>query len=635
MNKYFRNSIILFFIFFITITYFELIFKMRVLTIYSEMAIGRILLFSISYSILFLFIIRFFSPRTSLIITYIILSIITFLYINQEVYSIFYKGLFLSLNTTKDVGLGWDFFGRYMTAVKFGQLLYLIPISILIALRRASIVNYELTYQNVKTPLFYLLGFMVLFFMTINTISEEKPDLDLPLSYSDMDLYTYMYDPQAAIKKFGLLTYTQRDFFSLFRDDPLTEDQRDILLENYFNNRPNHLDNTYSDLFEDKNLILITAESLDTFAINEELTPTLYRLTQDYSYFENYYSPLFYRSTADTEFQVQTSFFPDKNVTLSMESYIDNYFPYTLPRLFEARGYETFSFHNYTDYFYPRTAFHLETLGYNHFFGGVELGMFEDHYEGLRGNHQWQSDLELMQLAIPEFINEDRFFVNMLTVSGHLNYNSSHPIAALHEEEVLEYELNNNIELDEQIFWYLAANIELDLALEYLLQELENSNKLQDTVIIIFGDHYAYGVNDSAIWEFDEIKDDGSDMDLHNVPFILINNDPTISIFNTNKTNYMSGIDLIPTISNLFNLPLNYRMVMGSDALANQDNIVKFADLSFISKDFMYESISENYEIFDNAITDDYLYQIKTQIILDYMNNIDVLQHDFFREDDN
>lgn len=634
MNKNLRNTLILFLIFLVSITFFELIFKMRILTIHSEMAVGRILLFTLSYSILFLFIIKFFNQRTAKIITYTILGIITFLYINQEIYSIFYKGLFLSLSTARDVGLGWTFLGKYVSSVRFGQLLYLLPVALVICIHQTKLFTFEVTYRSVKMPLFYLIGFMLVFFASLQTIDEDAPRQDLPISYSDMDLYTYMYDPQAAIKKFGLLTYTQRDFFSLFRDDPLTEDQRNVLLESYFSSRPRHYDNTYSDLFEDKNLILITAESLDTFAINEELTPTLYRLTQEHSYFENYYSPLFYRSTADTEFQVQTSFYPDKNVTLSMESYIENAFPYTLPRLFEARGYETYSFHNYTDYFYPRTQFHVETLGYNHFYGGIELGMFEDHYEGLRGNHQWQSDLEMMELAIPMFIEEDKFFVNMLTVSGHLNYNSNHLQGSKHEDAVLQYELDNGLDLDDEIFWYLAANIELDLALEYLLQELENANKLEDTVIVIFGDHYAYGVNDGAIWEYDEIKEDYDDMDLHNVPFILVNNDPAITIFDTNKTNFMSGVDMIPTLSNLFNLPLDYRMVMGKDALAGEDNIVKFADLSFISKDYVYESISENYEIYDNAITEDYLYQLQSIIVLDYMTNIDVLQYDFFREDE-
>lgn len=620
--------------FLLSITYLELVFKMRVLTLTSEMAVGRILLFTISYSILILFVLKFFKEVTAKRITYVILGIMTFLYINQELYSIFYKGLFLSLNTAKDVGMGWSFLNKYLKALSFGQLFYLLPVTVLIGIRRYRYISFDISYKSLRAPLYFLIGFTLTFFIALQTISEEDPHPEIDFSYSEMDLYTYMYDPQAGIKKFGLLTYTQRDFFSLFRQDPLSADQHEVLLDNFFELQPEHYDNTYSDIFEDKNLILITAESLDTFAINEQLTPNLYNLVQDYSYFENYYSPLYYRSTADTEFQVQTSFYPDKNVTLSMEYYSENTFPYTLPRLFEQRGYETFSFHNYTDYFYPRADFHEETLGYNQYFGAVDMGMFEAEPTGLVNRHYWQSDLEMMEFALPYFINEDSFFVNMLTVSGHLNYTDNHNIAINHEDAVTQYEIDNDITLPEDLFWYLAANIELDLAIGYLMDELEAANKLEDTVIIIFGDHYAYGIDESIIWEYDTVKEPYDKNDLHNVPFILVNNDPSIEIFDTNKTNFMASIDMMPTISNLFNLPLDYKLVFGIDALASDDNIVRLPDLSFISKDFQYDSISEDYIIYENVITPEYLQVIKQQIINDYMNNLAALELDYFKEDE-
>ncbi len=67
---------------------------------------------------------------------------------------------------------------------------------------------------------------------------------------------------------------------------------------------------------------------------------------------DNYYSPLYYRSTADSEFMTQTSLFPNKNVTLSMDAYMENTFPYTIASIFNNEGYETFSYHNYIDYFF-------------------------------------------------------------------------------------------------------------------------------------------------------------------------------------------------------------------------------------------------------------------------------------------
>lgn len=636
MNKNLRNSLLLFSIFLFTITYFELIFKIRILTINSEMAVFRILLFTLSYTVLIMFFLKFFSPKTMKILTYVILSFVTFLYVNQELYFSFFKGIFLTISTASDIGLGWSFLSKYLRSMNFGQLLYLLPIIITIGLSKYKMISFDISYKNLKMPLYFLTAFIFTYFISINTINEVPPHPEIELSYSEMDIFTNLYDSQAAIKKFGLLTYSQRDFFNIFKldNDPLTEDQREDLINAFFESRTKHQNNAYTDQFEGKNLILITAESLDTFAINETLTPNLYNMMENHSYFENYYSPLHYRSTADTEFQVQTSYYPDKNVTLSMSAYMDNAFPYTMPKMFEELGYETFSFHNYTDYFYPRTKFHEETLGYNYYFGGVDLGMFAEEPTGIVNNHAWQSDLEMMEKAIPYFIEEEQFFVNMLTVSGHLNYTSGHEIGSQHEDTVRQYEIDNGITLDNEMFWYLAANIELDLALGHLLTELENAGRLEDTVIVIFGDHYAYGIDDNVIWDYDDIKEDNDDMDLHNVPFIVVNNDPAITIFDNNKEAFMSSIDIMPTLANLFNLDLDYSKVFGHDALSNTQNVVRFADLSFVSEGFKYHSISEEYEIYSGNVDDLYLLKLKEDFMIEYFNNVSILQNDYFKEDD-
>ena len=258
--------------------------------------------------------------------------------------------------------------------------------------------------------------------------------------------------------------------------------------------------------------------------------------------------------------------------------------------------------------------------------------MLDNPPEGaIINNHVWQSDLEMMEKAVPLFINEDKFFVNMLTVSGHFRYNSSHEIAQKHEAEVLQYEADTGIELDEQVFWYLAAQIELDLAIGYLIDQLEENDLMDDTVIMIFGDHYAYGIDKDTIWEYDDIKVDNDDMDIHNIPMLLVSNS---YMFDQHIENYMSSVDILPTVSNLFGLNINYKKVFGNDALGNLDNIVHFADMSFISKDFSYDSLSEQYTINDEIITPEYLLSLNHIMINDYMYNVLVLEYDYFRKDE-
>lgn len=630
MNIKKLSPIKLFGLLFLSMFYLEVLFKLRVLNFQFDANLLRMIIFSLSYSFMIMFFTMFFKVKTAKIVMYIVLSVLTFLYFNQEVYNSFVEG-FYSIAVAGDITAGFSFILDYFQAFRFLHILYLLPIISLYLLNRFKLIDFDIEYSTLKMPLILLIAGTSTFFIALQTIDESEPEIQGMITYSDMDLYTYMYNSQDALKKFGLLTYTQRDFFSLFRTDPLSETEYEILIDEFFENQEDHDVNNYSNIFEDKNLIFIMAESLDTFAINEELTPNLYKLKTENAYFQNYYSPLYYRSTADTEFLVQTSMYPNNNVTLSMDAYVDNTFPSTLPKLFEANGYETFSFHNYIDYFYPRANFHLTTLGYNSYYGPEEMGMdVANSDKSIIFNHDWQSDYDMMVAAVPEFINEDKFFVNMLTVSGHFKYDSNHPIAAKNTQAVRDYETSEGINLDDEIFYYLAANIELDKAIGYLLQQLEANNKLSDTVIMIFGDHYAYGIDKNTIWEYDTMKDDGSDMDIHNVPLLMYSDS---TILNGMVNNYMSSIDFVPTVSNLFNLPLNYKLVLGNDALADDENVVRFADISFVSSTFSYDSLPEQMIIPSN-VNPEYIIYLSNMFINDYKYNLLVLNYDYFKEDE-
>ncbi len=659
MKRTIFNATILFGIIFTIIIYLEILFKIRVLTIGFDGNLFRIILFSLSYSILLMFFIMFFKENTVKRIIFGMAIVIPFLYFNQEIYNSFgnnfYSVVMLGAGGNEHISFSeiLAFLSDYFTAFSFWHIFYLIPVLSLYFLNKYKIISFSIEYCTLKQPLIVLMSGFIFFFIPLQTIDEGTDDT---IANSDMDLYTYVFNPQEALKQFGLLTYSQRDFFSLFRSNPLGEYQYDILLDAYFDKQEDHETNVFSNLFNNKNFILIMAESLDTFAINEDLTPNLFRLREESTHFTNFYSPLYYRSTADSEFMVQTSMYPDKTVTLSMEAYQNNTYPYTLPKLFSQEGYSTYSFHNYTDYFYPRAEFHTEALGYDAYYGAYELGMVSQEYNenALIFNHDWQSDLELMEksldcstyLADANCTNilesGNKFFINYLTVSGHFRYSEDHEIATLNASLVRQYEIDKGIELPNEIFYYLAANIELDKAIGYLLDELERTNHSDDTVIMIFGDHYAYGIDEETIWEYDDIKVDGNAMDIHNVPMII---HAEGILENTTITNYMSTIDVMPTVANLFGLNLDcYSNLFGNDALVDEDNIVRFADMSYVSKYYSYDSLSEDYTFeykdysLETLITDEKKKEILVAIYDDifetYNNNLLVLQYDYFKEDE-
>lgn len=72
--------------------------------------------------------------------------------------------------------------------------------------------------------------------------------------------------------------------------------------------------NEYTGMFEGYNLIYLTAEGFSPQAVDEKLTPTLYKLIHSGFVFENYYTPLWQTSTSDGEYVNCTGLIPDKAV---------------------------------------------------------------------------------------------------------------------------------------------------------------------------------------------------------------------------------------------------------------------------------------------------------------------------------
>lgn len=636
---------------FISILYLELLFRSRVYTVAFDMHLLRIVAFSLAYTIFMLFFLMFFSKKTNKIVIIVLISYLGFTYFNQEIYHSIVNSYF-SFSVAGDVLKALTFFGKLISTIRFGHLLYLVPLFALLGKMKYNkkmfekellkdktfdgdiYEDFDIQYYTIKQPLVIMLSGLAVYVFTVFSISSvSEIDPNNPDLFTDRDLYNDLYSAESAIYEFGILTYTQRDVMTLFtiEDVDLAEQNQEI--EDFLAEQPAHEENDYTNALQDKNFILIMAESLDTYAIVPELTPTLSLLKGDSLYFENYYSPLYYRNTADTEFLVQTGFYPNKGVSLSMEAYMDNAFPNTMARLFQGvstTDYQTLSFHNYNDYFYPRIEFHSETLGFDEYFGSVRMEMQEEP-DGFTLNRDWQSDIELMEHVVDELAKYDNFYANILTVSGHLDYDDKHDIASKHIDQVNEYEEANGLDLPSDIKYYLAVQIEFDLSLKYLIDELKEMDKFDDTVIMIFGDHYAYGLDIETIWEYDTIKEDGSQLDIHNVPMILYNTGFESQVM----PNYMSSIDIMPTISNLYNLDLSYQEIFGKDALGADDNIVRFPNLSFVSNDFEYDILADEYTIREGSGLDITSVMLKKDyLIQEYLYNNMLLENDYFTNRD-
>lgn len=312
--------------------------------------------------------------------------------------------------------------------------------------------------------------------------------------------------------------------------------------------------NDKTGLFKDKNLIFITAESFSTLALHEEYTPTLSRLAREGFQFENFYNPLWEVSTTDGEYAILSGLMPVSGLwSLSESASIS--MPYAMGSQFRDAGFKSRAFHNYNYEYYGRDKSH-PNLGYE--FVGVG--------NGLTVTDVWPtSDLELMRETVDSFIKDERFHTYYLTVSGHMLYDQSNAMAMKNIHQVKG-------PMREDYRHYLAANLELEKALQYLLERLEDERRLEDTVIALTGDHYPYALSDKSLIQT------RSPM-VYDSTFILYH--PSIQGEKVEKV--MGTNDILPTLLNLFGIPYDPSYYAGQDVFGDGGGFVPFLDRSVIT----------------------------------------------------
>ena len=354
----------------------------------------------------------------------------------------------------------------------------------------------------------------------------------------------------------------------------------------WFSQRTPTSENQWTGYFEGKNLVWIVAEGFSTLAMDPERTPTLWKLSHEGFVFENFYTPLWGVSTSDGEYVTTTGLIPKSGVwSYSLSS--ENYMPFALGNQFRKDGYRTMAFHNYLYDYYDRNLSH-PNMGYEYYAIGQGLNMDW-------GGQFPPSDLEMMEEILPMFLSEDQFMVYCLTVSGHLNYSlEENAMSARHWNTV------KDLPYSEAVRCYLASQMELELAVERLVNQLEAAGKLDDTVIVLSADHYPYGLTDE---EYSELLGHPVDpvFEIYENTLIIWNSEMEEPVY---VDKYCSSLDVMPTLSNLFGLEYDSRLIIGSDILSDDSPLVIFANYSFISEQGYYNSTTDVFTRWDGAEPD-------------------------------
>lgn len=334
--------------------------------------------------------------------------------------------------------------------------------------------------------------------------------------------------------------------------------------------------NNYTGLLKDYNLITICAESFCPWFISEELTPTLYQLSHTGIIFENYYGT-FQSVTTNGEYTMCMGLYPDMSRTKTDSSFNvagTNYLPFCLGNALKDMGYQTWAYHDYIGDFYNRNITHAN-MGYT----------FKAADSGLDVKIDWpSSDLEMMEASVDDYINSgEPFHAYYMTFSGHYQYNWDNAMSAKNRDAV------KDLPYSEPVKAYIACNLELEYALEYLMQRLEQAGVADKTCIALTNDHYPYGLTEA---EYNELAGQTLDTTFEKYRNSFICYVPGLSE-NIVVDEYCSTADILPTLLNLFGVDYDSRLLAGTDVLSSGLHAAVLSDKSFLTKTFRYDAGTE------------------------------------------
>lgn len=354
------------------------------------------------------------------------------------------------------------------------------------------------------------------------------------------------------------------DFASL---NKLTEDETIHAINNYCANQKGTQKNDYTGMLRDYNLIYICAESFSTAAIDPKLTPTLYKLVNSGFVFENFYTT-YPNNTTDGEYSLVMGLYPDSTRSKASNSFYasrNSYLPYTLGTVFqEQAGIQAYGYHNYVGSFYGRNETH-PNIGYTMKFAG----------DGMTFTSNWPaSDLEMMEQSVDDYISADnQFHAYYITFSGHYMYDTSvNPMANKNWGYVEDQPYSTTARA------YLSCNMELDKALEYLMQSLEEAGVADKTAIVLAADHFPYGLSDGQYQELVDYEVDSFSKYRSSLIFWVGGLEEPLVV-----EEYCSNVDILPTLLNLWGFEYDSRLLAGTDVFSDGTHVAVLADKSFFT----------------------------------------------------
>ena len=501
---------------------------------------------------------------------------------------------------------------------------------------------------------------------TIKTLSFTGVLLVLflvTLSSLDVSRFVKQWNKEYIVMRFGIYIYQANDLVVSLQpkiNSMFGYEKAKKTFDEYFDGKDEVQTNEYTNVFEGKNVIVIHAESMMRNAMNLsfndiEVTPTLNKLSKEGMYFSNFYSQVSVGTSSDSELTYNTSLMPTKSGT-AFVSYSDRDYIST-PKLLKEKGYYTFSMHANNADFWNRRAMH-KSLGYDRFFSKTDYKVTKENTIGLG-----LSDKEFFKQSISKIKKiaekNDKWYGLSIMLSNHTPFSDVEKYGE-YLVDIKGTETKADGTTEEVTYPYMEGTKlgnyfksihYADSALGEFINELDEAGLLENTIIVLYGDHdarlpradynklYNYNMEtheflteeDPNYKEYDSFQYEVG----RRVPFIIWSKDMAGTYLNKEITNVMGMYDVMPTLGNM--LGFHNKYVLGHDIFnINENNIVVFPNGNWVTNKMYYNSQKAAYL----PLSDDPISEEEISNNSEYANKLldvsnDIIVFDLLNEDKN
>jgi lipoteichoic acid synthase len=522
-----------------------------------------LLLNPLGSSLLFLGIAFFFKgPKkyTWLLVIYFLLSFL--LYANILYYRFFNDFITLpTLTQTQNFG---DVSGSVVSLLKPYDILFFLDFFILIGLVLFRVVKKEVADLNR-----FKVAALFSFAFAISSVNLALAETDRP------QLLTRGFDRNYIVKYLGMYNYTIYDAVQSTKASAqrVLADSNDITeVINFTKSNYAEPNPAYFGKGKGMNVIYLHLESMQNFLINyelhgEEVTPFLNSLVNEKNtmYFDNFFHQTAQGKTADAEFMLENSLFGLPQGSAFTTKGLNTY--QAAPAILGQQGYSSAVFHGNSGTFWNRNEIY-KSFGYTNFFDANYYQMKpEDLAEyGLMDKPFFQESIPLLE-SLPQ-----PFYTKFITVSNHFPYPIKEELATIAPHTTG----------DKSVDTYFQTARYADEALEQFFDYLKSSGLYDNSIIIMYGDHYGISENHKKAMEqvLGKEMTPFENAGLQRVPLFI----RVPGVDGGINHEYGGQVDLLPTLLHLLGIDTKDYVQIGTDLLSEKhDNLVPLRNGDFVS----------------------------------------------------